>query len=85
MLAGMQGIEVGNSIDPKDYGFTVDDDTWSQTPGDNYGRVCLDGTAAAFYSGFTTGGGTSDFCAISTAAYSSRACSDMLRFSIAVR
>jgi hypothetical protein len=58
-------------------------DDWS--PSTNYGRVCLQDTAAAFYSGFSTPDGTSDFCAISTAAYSSRACSDMLRFSIAVR
>jgi hypothetical protein len=49
----------------------------------NYGRVCLQDTAAAFYSGFSTTAG--DFCALSTNAYSSRACSDMLRFSIAVR
>ena len=57
-------------------------DDWNMTS--NYGRVCLQGTAAAFYSGFVTAG-ASDFCAISTAAYSSRACSDMIRFSIAVR
>jgi len=58
-------------------------DDWNTTT--NYGRVCLQDTAAAFYSGFSTPGGTTDFCAISTAVYSSRACSDMLRFSIAVR
>jgi hypothetical protein len=58
-------------------------DDWNATT--NYGRVCLQDTAAAFYSGFSTPDGTADFCAISTAAYSSRACSDMIRFSIAVR
>ena len=57
-------------------------DDWNMTS--NYGRVCLQGTAAAFYSGFVTAG-ASDFCAISTGVYSSRACSDMIRFSIAVR
>ena len=58
-------------------------DDWNTTS--NYGRVCLQGTAAAFYSGFSTAGGTTDFCATSTDTYSIRACSDMLRFSIAVR
>lgn len=64
------------------FGSLCGDDWVTATP---YGRVCLQGTAAAFYSGFTTDTATTDFCAISTAAYSSRACSDMIRFSIAVR
>jgi hypothetical protein len=56
-------------------------DDWNTVS--NYGRICLQDTAAAFYSGFSTTAG--DFCALSTNAYSSRACSDMIRFSIAVR
>ena len=48
-----------------------------------YGRVCLQGTAAAFFSGFATS--TPDYCSQSTQAYSTRACSDAVRFSIAVR
>ncbi len=65
------------------FGSLCADDWVTTSP---YGRVCLQGTVAAFYSGFTTGAaGTTDYCAISTAAYSSRACSDMIRFSIAVR
>jgi len=58
-------------------------DAWNMTS--NYGRVCLQGTAAAFYSGFATPGGSSDFCSLSTDVYSTRPCSDMIRFSIAVR
>jgi len=59
------------------------DDAWITTS--NYGRVCLQGTKAAFYSGFTTPSGTTDYCALSTDVYSTRPCSDMIRFSIAVR
>jgi len=60
-------------------------DAWNTTS--NYGRVCLQDTAAAFYSGFTTPGGTTDFCSLSLTAqaYSARPCSDKIRFSIAVR
>jgi hypothetical protein len=54
-----------------------------------YGRVCLQGTAAAFYSGFaadsTVSTAPSDFCSISSQNYAARACSDTARFSIAVR
>ena len=58
-------------------------DTWITTPGDLYGRFCVQGTAAAFYSGFTIPG--TDYCSLSNQAYSTRACSDTARFSIAVR
>jgi hypothetical protein len=58
-------------------------DAWSVVAGDLYGRVCLQGTAAAFFSGFTTVSG--DFCSLSNQTYSTRMCSDTARFSIAVR
>ena len=56
-------------------------DPWVTTS--NYGRICLQGTAAPFYSGFVRD--TSDLCALSTENYAARPCSDMVRFSIAVR
>jgi hypothetical protein len=59
-------------------------DAWNTTAA-NYGRLCLQGTAAAFFSGFATAVATTDFCALSSQTYSMRACSDMIRFSIAVR
>ncbi len=59
-------------------------DAWNTTT-TPYGRLCLQGTDAAFYSGFATAAATTDFCALSSQTYSVRACSDMLRFSIAVR
>ncbi len=64
------------------FGSLCGDDWVTASP---YGRVCLQGTAAAFYSGFTTGAATTDYCALSTQGYSVRACSDAIRFSIAVR
>jgi hypothetical protein len=48
-----------------------------------YGRICLQGTAAAFYSGFAVS--TADLCSLSTQNYAARLCSDTVRFSIAVR
>ena len=48
-----------------------------------YGRFCIQGTVAAFYSGFTVD--TIDYCVRSNETYSTRACSDTARFSIAVR
>jgi hypothetical protein len=61
---------------------TMCGDPWvTTTP---YGRVCLQGTAAAFFSGFTTGP-MPDYCSLSDQAYSTRVCSDTVRFSIAVR
>ena len=56
-------------------------DDWVTTS--SYGRVCLQGTAAAFFSGFAIAG--TDLCALSDQTYSVRACSDAIRFSIAVR
>jgi hypothetical protein len=58
-------------------------DAWTTTPGDLYGRFCIQGTAAAFYSGFTVD--VSDFCSLSNQTWTARACSDTARFSIAVR
>jgi hypothetical protein len=58
-------------------------DTWTATPGDLYGRFCVQGTTASFFSGFTVN--TADFCTTSNLGYSSRLCSDQFRFSIAVR
>lgn len=59
-------------------------DAWNTTAA-SYGRLCLQGTDAAFFSGFATTAVATDFCALSSQTYSVRACSDMIRFSIAVR
>ncbi len=59
-------------------------DAWNTTT-TPYGRLCLQGTDAAFFSGFSTAAAATDFCALSSQTYSVRACSDMIRFSIAVR
>jgi hypothetical protein len=56
-------------------------DAWNTAS--SYGRVCLQGTTAAYFSGFAVAAG--DFCVLSNQAYSAVACSDSLRFSIAVR
>ena len=56
-------------------------DPWITTSA--YGRICLQGTTAAFFSGFTVAG--PDLCALSSQAYATRVCSDSARFSIAVR
>jgi Fibrinogen beta and gamma chains, C-terminal globular domain len=64
------------------FGSVCGDDWVTATP---YGRICLVGTAAAFYSGFTTATAATDFCALSNQSYTARACSDTARFSIAVR
>jgi hypothetical protein len=56
-------------------------DAWVTTT--NYGRLCLQGTDAAFFSGFAIAG--ADLCSLSTQSYATRGCSDMIRFSIAVR
>ena len=58
-------------------------DTWVTVS--NYGRFCVQGTAAAFYSGFSVDPPTTDFCALSNQTYTARVCSDTARFSIAVR
>jgi hypothetical protein len=60
-------------------------DDWTATAGDLYGRICLRGTVAAFYSGFTTASAATDFCSLSSQSYATRPCSDTARFSIAVR
>ena len=60
-------------------------DAWSTTAGDLYGRICLQGTTAAFWNGFAIGYDATDFCVTSAQAYSTTACSDSLRFSISVR
>ena len=56
-------------------------DPWITTS--NWGRVCLQGTAAAYFASFAVD--QADQCSLSTQAYSARPCSDALRFSIAVR
>jgi hypothetical protein len=58
-------------------------DAWTTTAGDLYGRFCIQGTAAAFYNGYTVP--SDDFCPLSNQTYTARACSDTARFSIAVR
>jgi hypothetical protein len=58
-------------------------DAWTTTAGDLYGRICLQGTTAAFWSGFGVPDG--DFCVLGNQPYSATACSDSARFSIAVR
>jgi hypothetical protein len=52
-----------------------------------YGRICIVGTRAPFYSGFADSRtvSVSDHCSSSDAAYSAFACADDRRFSIAVR
>jgi hypothetical protein len=49
----------------------------------SYGRICITGTAAPYFSRFTLG--APNFCSDSLSAYSAVACSDARRFSIAVR
>jgi hypothetical protein len=57
-------------------------DPWNPTA--NYGRICLQDTAAPFFSGFSTDAG--DFCSLSNdPRLDITSCSDALRFSIAVR
>ncbi|HTM21449.1 MAG TPA: fibrinogen-like YCDxxxxGGGW domain-containing protein [Kofleriaceae bacterium] len=58
--------------------WTVDD-----TPANQYGRICVTGTAAPFYSGFARN--TADQCTDSSMAYNAAACTNDTRFSIAVR
>jgi hypothetical protein len=48
-----------------------------------YGRVCIIGTQAPYYSGFARAGG--ELCSDSSQAYSAAACTTDRRFSIAVR
>ncbi len=49
----------------------------------DYGRVCITGSVAPFYSSFLRAG--VDYCSDSTQAYSSTKCTPDKRFSIAVR
>jgi hypothetical protein len=56
-------------------------DPW--VPTSDYGRICIEGTAAPFYSGFGVTG--TDLCTDSTLAYSSAPCTADKLFSIAVR
>lgn len=60
---------------------TLCGDPWITTS--LYGRICLQGTEAAFFSGFTIPNG--DFCSTSNQTWNARPCSDTARFSIAVR
>jgi hypothetical protein len=49
----------------------------------SYGRVCIEGTTAPFYSGFDVG--VSDLCSDSQSSFNAAECSASLQFSIAVR
>ncbi len=56
-------------------------DPW--TTGASYGRICIDGTSAPFYSAFAVG--APDLCSDSRSAFNAKACSASVQFSIAVR
>jgi hypothetical protein len=56
-------------------------DAWSAATA--YGRVCVVGTIAPYFSGFNAS--TTDQCSNSSQAYNTTSCSNDLRFSIAVR
>lgn len=56
-------------------------DAW--TTATTYGRICIVGTVAPYYSGFVIAGG--DLCSDSSQAYSAAPCTSDKRFSIAVR
>lgn len=56
-------------------------DPW--TTASQYGRICLPGTVAPYFGGFSVG--TTDQCSNSTQPYNTTACTADLHFSIAVR
>jgi len=58
-------------------------DPWR--PDVNWGRICLEGSQAPFYSGFASADGIADHCALSNQRYDAFPCSTTRRFSIAVR
>jgi len=60
--------------------FNVCGDPWLAMP---YGRICIQGTAAPFYNGFAAP--DPDDCPTSQTAWSARACTANVMFSIAVR
>jgi hypothetical protein len=56
-------------------------DAWQTTS--DYGRICIEGTAAPYYSAFSVTG--PDWCVDSSQTYNVTPCADNLRFSIAVK
>jgi hypothetical protein len=56
-------------------------DPWATTS--DYGRFCIDGTDAPYFSHFTLPG--TDHCSLSSQPYITTPCSEAVRFSIAVR
>jgi hypothetical protein len=58
------------------------DDPWIVTAG-TYGRLCIQGTTAPFYTGFSDS--ALDTCSDSVSIWNARVCSNAARFSIAVR
>jgi Fibrinogen beta and gamma chains, C-terminal globular domain len=56
-------------------------DTWMTDS--TYGRICIEGTTAPFYSGFVVA--AADSCSDSESSFDAAACSASLQFSIAVR
>jgi len=64
----------------RDFSAMCTDPWWASG---NYGRLCIDGTMAPFYSGFSTP--AADLCSTSDLAYDVTACVTQRRFSIAVR
>jgi len=58
------------------------DDNWSNSASQRWGRICLTGTAAPFFAGWSTMG--VDNCALSNQLFTAATCSDARQFTIAV-